>query len=256
MKTTEIIIKCNPNYKPFSLPILLNWIYNQSGKLQNVTYIHSDLKIDDKSREVLLDFLPKCENKSELKLTLIWTSTVQDHLEMMLNKATLVGEVNLAKYLTYKLNLFSKNHLDESKLDEIHCLLWKSDFDKSVKDLVQNDSFLSGKSFGISDLVLYSHVKQNMKLSKELSTWMTKCEMFLSSSPLPDPEKSQIGQNIKNKTETSGDKKEELFGFFKQNGIHFETIGKLFTNKKSISFFFSVKIFSNVKTHNLSANYF
>ena len=59
--------------------------------------------------------------------------------------------------------------------------------------------------------------------------------MFLSSSPLPDPEKSQIGQNIKNKTETSGDKKEELFGFFKQNGIQFETIGKLYFSQFSCS---------------------
>ena len=222
MKTTEIIIKCNPDYKPFSLPILLNWIIEQSGKLQTVTYIHSDLKIDDKTREVLLDFLPKCESKSDLKLTLIWTSTVQDHLEMMLNKKTLIGEVNLVKYLTYKLDLVSKNHLDESNLDQIHCLLWKSDFDKSVKDLLQNDSFLAGKSFGISDLVLYSHLKQipNKKLSKEFLSWMTKCDVFLSA-----PEKSQNGQN---KTETSGDKRDELFTFFKENGIDFETIGKQF----------------------------
>ena len=81
-------------------------------------------------------------------------------------------------------------------------------YNERVKDLLQNDSFLAGKSFGISDLVLYSHLKQipNKKLSKEFLSWMTKCDVFLSA-----PEKSQNGQN---KTETSGDKRDELFTFF------------------------------------------
>ena len=215
MKTTEIIVRCHPNHKPFSVPILLNWIVENGPKLQTSVYVHSDLKINDGERDILLDFLPKWETKSDLKLTLIWTSTVQDHMEILLNKKTLIGEVNLVKYLIYKLGLLPRNHLDESQLDEIHCVLRT----KKLENWNFNQDFVAGKSFGVSDLVLYSHLKQVKEVPKEVTNWMNKCEKFLSGSP----EQSQNGQI---KTDSSGDSKATLFAFFKQNGIDFETIGK------------------------------
>ena len=213
---SEIIVKCDPNYKPFTLPYLVKLLHKHGLQLQISTFIHSDVKVNAKSREDLLNFLPNIEGKFDFKLCLIWTNSVRNQLEFLLNGKNLLGEVNLIKYFAYKFHLLPKSHLDESKLDEIQSeFLCKSDL-KLVTKWLQNQNYIAGNNFGVSDLVIYSHVNEIpvTKLPNEIQNWMKKCQNFFSSEP-------QNGTQTEVKSEIG---KEFLFDFLTKNGIKFDTI--------------------------------
>ena len=213
---SEIIVKCDPNYKPFTLPYLVKLLQKHGLQLQISTFIHSDVKVDAQRREDLLNFLPNIEGKFDLKLCLIWTNSVWNHLEFLLNGKNLIGEVNLMKYFAFKFNLLSRSDLDESKLDEIQSeFLPKNDL-KLVAKWLQIQTYIAGSNFGISDLVVFSHVNEipKTKLPDEVQNWMKKCQNFFSSE-------LQNGAQTEISTEIG---KELLFDFLSKNEIKFDTI--------------------------------
>ena len=111
------VVRCSPDHPPHSLPVLLDLANKNGIEVDCAVHIHSDITSNDEEyRERLGNFLPK--SKNNVNLTLIWTTSVGRELSFHAAGRSLIGEINLVKYLVKQWEIMSSiNILDEARLD-------------------------------------------------------------------------------------------------------------------------------------------
>jgi len=197
----EIAIHCSPCSPPFSLPLVIEYLKNQTNhKLFTSVHVHSSYVRD--LPQILLDFLPpgNCLERSEadLKIALIWNDVGKDPISMvgMLPNATVRGEVNLLRFFARLFGLCGfdkeidlKEQMKEDEiLDSIHAdLMWgdvvndKKKVMNTAEQLVKSKSSSSLKTLTLSDFLAYSALKKLylVKPTPAAQGFMRNCEQIV-----------------------------------------------------------------------------
>jgi len=138
----DIVIHCNYNTPPRSLPLACRWLQQSGLKIFTACHVHSSAK---RVPNNVIDFLPSsnCTSRmnANVRITLIWKEDVTrdpDCFVTMLPNHKIKGEVNLLRFLNRNFGLlrdksFSDAPIPESKADEwldrLHSgIIWGENF--------------------------------------------------------------------------------------------------------------------------------
>ncbi len=216
----ECIVKCSPSNLPHSIPVLLRLLEKNGVSWETSVHIHSDLgNVSEDERSRLLKFLPEsCKgNRSKLRLTLLWLPRILlGGLEFQHGSKSCLGEINLLKFLSEKLDFMKSDLVSEVKLDEIQASTGEAAvMCQIIQQWTSLQMFLSGNQFGLADLFLYSHLVQiplNKIKDASVQKWLSICSSFVKGSTMSEIE------------DGPAKKQTRLFEFFTQNGISFHNI--------------------------------
>jgi len=274
--TADLVVRCSPAHPAYSLQPALELL--QGAGLPVYTACHTHSSLTGPLPPVLHNFLPATATPratARLRLTLIWAEVGRDCQLMVspLCQTAIRGEPNLLRYLA---RLFpsvlqyeggARVAAADRALDAVAALAWAAPRDRQPLqrglaiglDKAGQD-WLAGPRPGISDLALYSAVRQlglQPELQPELAAWHARLtNSFTSTGQLPGStssadktlqqkekklkvaageKKSKKAENkpatgkeslpsLKQSTSPGKLGKEQLFDFFTQNGIKFTNV--------------------------------
>lgn len=207
----DIVIHCNYNTPPYSLPLACRWLQHSGLKIFTACHVHSSAK---QSPQNLIDFLPpsNCTSrmKANVRITLIWKEDVTRDPECfvtMLPNHKIKGEVNLLRFLNRHFGLlrntsFIDAKISESKsdewLDRIHSgIIWGEKMStgqsvghggiiKDIEKVLSNQRFLlEEQNPGIVDLLAFTTIKEVIacrEQSKTIKKYMNTCQNIFDPS--------------------------------------------------------------------------
>ena len=116
-------------------------------------------------------------------------------------------------------------HLDEARLDELYRIQDESSLIKVVEEMLnEKSSYIAGRSFGLSDLVAFSYLKE---VPTKKLTWKTRNIIENCKKVISNPDSNGNGQNNSVEDENKNNQiftQEQLFDVFKKNSIPYVNV--------------------------------